>query len=263
MSDEQETGKAGDDTARNYEAEARREGWVSEEEWVAKGKDPALHKPAKDFVEAGEKIVPILKSRLTRLEKKYGALEASIANERKATLEAMQNQNTINEAKLKEALKAAVTKGDGDKVVEIQDQLQEVRDSTKGIKQELSAKPKDDPAPEFTQFLKDNTWYSTDEDLAAEADAIGASIHKRNPKMPLDELFDEVAKKVKKLNPDKFGRKPASPESPSNGGGSNSKSKGVPKDVLAQFDRMADMVPAAERKAFKERAIANYTANQE
>ena len=263
MSDE-EKGAEGATTERNYETEARREGWVSEAEWAAKGKDPALHKPAKDFVEAGEKIVPILKSRLTRLENKYAKLEGSIASERKATLEAMQQQNTINENKLKDALKTAVTKGDGDKVVELQDKIQEVRDANKDIKDELKAKPSNEPAPEFVSFLEDNKWYSTDNDLAAEADAIGASLIKRNPKMPLDELFDEVAKKVKKLNPEKFGRKPASPDSPSSkGGDGGSKTKGVPKETLAQFDRMADMVPQSERKTFKERAIANYLANQE
>lgn len=254
----------GDKTdTRDYEGEARKEGWVSETEWVAKGKDPALHKPAKDFVEAGERIVPILKSRLTRMEKKFGALEESVARERKATLEAMQQQNTINEAKLKDALKQAVTKGDGDKVVELQDKLQEVRDSNKDIKHELSAKPQNEPDPAFVEFLEENKWYSTDADLAAEADGIGASLYKRNPKMPLDELFAEVTKKVKKLNPEKFGRKPASPDSPSNGANGASKSKGVPKDVKQQFERMANMVPASERKTFIEKAEANYLANQE
>ncbi len=58
-----------DVTERNFEAEARKEGWVSKEEWEAKGKDPSLHKDAKSFVEAGEKILPILKSKVDRLEK--------------------------------------------------------------------------------------------------------------------------------------------------------------------------------------------------
>ncbi len=251
-------------TIRDYEGEARKEGWVSETEWVAKGKDPALHKPAKEFVEAGERIVPILKSRLTRLENKYAKLEESNQRERKATLEAMKQQNDLNEAKLKEALKTAVTKGDGDRVVELQDKIGEIRDANKDIKQELSAKPSNEPAPEFVTFLEDNQWYSTDSDLAAEADAVGASLIKRNPKMPLDELFAEVTKKVKKLNPEKFGRsKPSSPESPSNGANGASKSKGVPKEVSEQFTRMADLVPQADRKAFIERALANYKANQE
>ena len=264
MSDQEETKTVEGAEERNYEAEARREGWVSETEWVAKGKDPSLHKPAKEFVEVGERIVPVMRAKVTRLENKLAKLEGSIASERKATLEAMQQQNTINEAKLKDALKTAVTKGDGDRVVELQDKIQEVRDANKDIKDELKAKPKNEPAPEFVAFLEENKWYSTDSDLSAEADAIGASLYKRNPNMPLDELYAEVTKKVKKLNPEKFGRKPASPDSPSSKGGENgSKPKGVPKEVSAQFDRMADMVPQAERKAFKERAIASYLANQE
>lgn len=249
---------------RNYEAEARKEGWVSKEEWEAKGKDPSLHKPAKDFVEAGERIVPILKSRLTRLEKKYAALDASIASERKATLTAMQDQNEAFQAKLKEALKAAVTKGDGEAVVELQDKLGDAKEKAREIKEELKAKPEDKENPAFVSFLEENPWYSTDSDLAAEADAIGARLYKANPQRPLDDLFAEVARKVKKLNSEKFGRKPTSPDSPNRGGdGGNSKQKGVPKDVKEQFERMANLVPAADRKTFMERAIANYQANQE
>ena len=262
MSEDTEKAPEGQTDTRDYEAEARKDGWVSEAEWTAKGKDPSLHKPAKEFVETGERILPLMKAKVTRLENKLTKVEASIANERKATLEAMQEQNRINEGKIKEALKTAVTKGDGDKVVELQDKLQEVRDSNKDIKQELTAKPVDAVRPEYTAFVEQNPWYTTDEDLHDQAEALGASIYKRNPKMPLDELFEEITRKVKKLNPEKFGKKPASPDAPTNGADSGSK-KGIPKDVKAQFERMANLVPAAERKKFLENAEANYKANQE
>lgn len=254
----------GEKDERNYEAEARKEGWVPKDDWEAKGKDPSLHKSAEEFVKAGERIVPILKSRLTKLEKKYEALAESNTRERKATLTAMQDQEAAFQARLKEALKDAVTKGDGGKVVEIQDKLDASKEKTAEIKAELKAKPENKDDPAFVSFLEDNSWYSTDQDMAAEADAIGARLYRANPQRPLEEIFDEVARKVKKLNPEKFGRKPASPDSPNRGGdGGGSKSKAVPKDVKEQFERMANLVPSADRKAFVEKALANYQANQE
>jgi len=248
---------------RDYEAEARREGWKDLEAWTAAGNDPARHRPAKDFVEAGEKIVPLMKAKLTRLEKKYATLEKSVQQERKATLEAMKSQNESYEARLKEALKTAVTKGDGDAVVDLQDKLADAKDKGKEIAKELKA-PKDEEPVEFTEFLEENAWYATDEELKDEADALGLVLRRKNPDMPADKFFAEVARKIKAAHPDKFGRKPPAPDSSSrSSGASGSKSKGVPRDVQAQFEAMAAVIPAKDREQFLKNAAKNYLENQE
>lgn len=263
MSDEKDKGADAPADTRDYEAEAKREGWKDLEAWTAAGNDPERHRPAKDFVEAGEKIVPLMKAKLTRLEKKYATLEKSVQQERKATLEAMKAQNTAYEARVKEALAEAHDKGDGKKVVELQDKLDEAKEKGKEIAQELKAPVAQDP-PEFLEFLEGNDWYSTDEDLRDEADAIGLVIRRKNPELAADKFFAEVARKVKAAHPDKFGRKPPAPDaSARSNGGTDSKKKSVPKEVMTQFEAMASVVPPKDREQFLKNATKNYLENQE
>lgn len=261
--DEPQKGAEEDTKTPEFEADARRQGWVSKEEWEAKGKDPAKHKSAEKFIKDGEQIVPILKGRLTRLENQLNTLKQTQVKERKATLEAMADQNKINEAKLKEALKAAVSKGDGDAVVDLQDRLDAAKEQSREIKQELKTVEQPAEDPQFVQFLEENEWYSTDKELQDEADTVGAIIRRKNPTMPAAEFYEKVVQRVKTLHPDKFGRKPKAPDQATRGGDGGSKQKGVPKDTRQQFEAMSKMVPAADRKAFMDRMIANYTANEE
>lgn len=53
---------------RDYEAEARADGWTSKEEWIAAGKDPEKHRDAKTFVELADNDPAILRRKYTELK---------------------------------------------------------------------------------------------------------------------------------------------------------------------------------------------------
>ena len=245
-----------------YEPDARRQGWVNADEWAAKGGDPTKHKTAEAFVKDGERIVPILKAKMTRLEKTVESLKQSHARERKATLDGMAEANRLNEERVKRAIAEAVSKGDGDKTVQLQDKLHEIKDQAREIKDERKGVEQANEAPEFVAFLEENEWYSTDKDLQEEADALGLVIRSKTGALGAD-LFNQVASKIKARHPDKFGkRKPASPDTSTRNGDGGSKPKGVPKDTMAQYKRMADYVPPDQREKYLKNLIANYQAEE-
>lgn len=146
---------------RDYEAEARRDGWVNKEEWEAKGRDPNQHRSAQEFVEAGEKILPIIKGRLDKVEKELARTKDLMKQKDRAALEALKVQAEAYEAKVKKALAEAVKEGDGDRVVELQDRLGEAKEKVKAVSEELKAPEEPQVPPEFNEFLERNDWYLT------------------------------------------------------------------------------------------------------
>lgn len=172
MENELENNDAGNTT--DYEAEAKEMGWVDkdsfqgeEDKWI----------DAKTFVERGENILPILRANNKRMKHDLLTRDKEIANLRTSvegankSIKALQKHYTeatkqqVEQAtkELREQLKQAREIGDVDAELELQDKLQDIRASTKEVKEEHSEEGKEDSTtklnPDFVAWNKENSWF--------------------------------------------------------------------------------------------------------
>lgn len=90
---------------RDYEAEAKADGWTTLEEWVAAGKDPEKHRDAKTFVELSDNDPAVLRRKYDAKVKEVedfksrisAATKAEIERTRKAEAERYRNEITALE----------------------------------------------------------------------------------------------------------------------------------------------------------------------
>lgn len=189
------------------EEKAKAMGHVPEEEW--KG-DPDKWRPAKDFVERGENIIPILKKRHDDLEKKFGDLKSDFD----ITLKA--NRREVEEAKkaayelATKDYEAKIKTLDKKEFEAISDRDEEEYAKIKKERNDLKKPeaPKIEPVPvdntEFEEWSKKEKWYTEDPELAKVANAQGVALFNQYPEKPLSEIFEMTTKNVKLLRPDKF-----------------------------------------------------------
>lgn len=182
---------------RNYEQEARQEGWRPQEEW--KG-DPDKWVDAETFVERGEKISGILKSKVERLEQRLERAER--ANQKfgeyhKKTIERERQQAEQTIAALEKKIEQAISEGDGQAYTQYSRQVNDLKTNL----------PKgddfNDGFSELAQsWLSDNQWYNNDPTLATFAD--GAADRLRAQGFTGKAYFDELTRLVKSSFPEKF-----------------------------------------------------------
>ena len=182
---------------RDYETEARDQGWRPETEWEG---DPPKSgfKTAQQFVEDGEKINPILRNKIDRLEsrveqlldsnKKFGEFtQRSIDREKKEKAEVVK--------KLEEARKQAVSEGDGEAFAAADKQLKEL--------DQPDIQPGDlDPVAK--NWLQSNRWYEKDPVLGPYADGIADRLVAQGYTPGSQAYFGELTQRVKDAFPDKF-----------------------------------------------------------
>jgi DNA-binding ferritin-like protein len=181
---------------RDYEAEARSQGWAPEENW--KG-DPDKFKSAEQFVKDGENIPAILKSKVERLESRVEQLldsnkQFNEFSQRSLEKEKKEKEQVIQE--LQEARKQAVNDGDGDAFDRADKQLDELKTApieTQGID------------PMAKDWLSHNTWYETNATLAAFADGMADRLIAQG--YTGKAYFDELTERTKEAFPEEFGNK--------------------------------------------------------
>lgn len=208
-SQEQETPQAGDN--RNYEAEAREMGWVPEEEFNGpKGK----WKDAKQFVEDGERILPIVRSQLKRTQDELAKKDAEFAKrieriERmsKVSMERQKAQHKTELDRIKKEMRKAAEEGDTARY----DQLDVQREELAG---QSFDEPQDDGKSDYDRAVQDfssrNNWYGTDDVMTAWAEGYSQKIARDNPNISIEDNLKRVEAAAKEKFPDKFGgKKPA------------------------------------------------------
>lgn len=209
MSDEDvvENGNETSSEPSQSEVKARRLGWLPQEEF--KG-DPEQWRDADAFLKRGEEIHGFLKADLDRLHGTITQRDREIVEMRQAMeefrkfhneTEARAYKRAIEELK---ALKAqAVEEGNGNKVVEIDDQLSQLKEAQH--KKETIPEPKTEQVnQEYLDWLPENRWYADDLELQQLADDFGEVIKKRQPNLVGKAFLNEVTKRVKEAAPDKF-----------------------------------------------------------
>lgn len=250
------------------EQKATELGWVEKSEW--KG-DPDKWRPAEEFVERGEKILPIVKKELekTKAELKIALSLNQQEIERikqdayeKAKSEYLARVRLIDQ-KEAEAFKA----GDGEAYAEIK----RVRENIKPPEPPKPAAPQVDVV--FEDWKSKNAWYQTDPELTDAADIISHKIVAERGGKVTDqdrpELLKEMEKRVKASHPHKFSN-PKREEPGGVEGGSQpvvTKKNGktfdsLPESAKGSYNKLAEKFKAKGRTFTKEQYAQAYYEQQ-
>jgi hypothetical protein len=240
---------------KTVEEKAKQMGHIPKEDW--KG-DPDKWRPASEYVDRGENIIPILKKRIDDMESDFKI--ALKANKREVE-EAKEAAYNLATSQYKEKLEALDKKeleafSDGDS-----EAFQKVKKAKEALKApEAPVKVVDTPSknPEFEDWKAKEKWYESDPELQKEADIQGFAIAQKNPGKPLSEIYEMTARNVKKLHPDKF-KNPNREGSPSVEEGTNGQPingnntfASLPSSAKAQYTRLAEKFKAKGRTYTKE-----------
>ena len=179
---------------RNYEAEAKEQGWNPDYDGPNKT-------DAQTFVERGEKIAGILKSRLDKQEAQIAQLQEThqkFGEYHKQTLEKQRKQAEARIASLEEKLAQSITDGDGQAYTQINREID-------SLKSNQAQDPTDDMAAwqRLSQgWINENEWYAKNPKLAAYADGISDRI--RAEGFNGTAYFSELTRRVKEDFPEEF-----------------------------------------------------------
>jgi len=236
------------------EDKAAEMGWVPKEEW--KG-DPEKWRPAEEFVERGENIIPIMRDRLTKLEEELKMAlkmnKAEIESVKKTTLEQARKEHEAELTKLRKEKFEAVQSGDVDTYVKLE-------------QQEKNMKPPavETVTPVFEDWRNKNDWYQKDDSLTEYAEFIAAKTHKEKPGMDEKLFYETVTTKVKEAFPDKFTNPNREKADLVDSGGtkpSGSRKKSfadLPEEAKSAFSRLSKKFEQKGRKLDKDTYVKEY-----
>lgn len=190
----------------DFEVEAKTLGWVPQDQW--KG-DPEKWVDAESYVKKGETVVPILVRDKRKLSEEVRALQSDLAQikgdaakfkemvERQAQQEKAALEAQIRE--LKQAKAQAVTDGEGELVVDIDDKIDKLEEKKETL--EKAPKKDDQPKvhPDFAAFHQEFPWYGTDAQLTRAADGLAQILVAENPHLQGKALFDALTEQIPNL----------------------------------------------------------------
>ena len=226
---------------RNWEEEARAEGWVDKGSW--KG-DPAKHIDAETFVKRGEEILPIVTAKNRKLAEQVEALSHTVEELRQGNAEFKQFTERERDAlvrQLEAARKKAVSDGDGEAFDKADKSLTEIRKQPEKKNGELG--------PVQKAWLADNPWYETNEELQGIADGLSGVLAKRRPDLVgKREFLDKLTEMVKEKVPGAFenpNRSRSTVEDPQNKGaqGKGKALEDMPAEDRAAFEKFQRTIP--------------------
>ena len=211
------------------EAEARGQGWVPKEEFRGDKKDWI---EAEVFVQRGREINPILRKNNERITKELETTKRQMEELKQATEEFKKFQKEAYERKLQDyeieiqdlkvLKRKAVSEGDGDLVVELDDRIEEVRTkkATEVAPKATQVTPQVNPkvATEIEDWVVANQWYKDDPKMASAANKIAEQIRTEFPFSVGKDFLDKLDKELETMFiPEKLGKK-SRPRSPVEGG---------------------------------------------
>jgi len=226
---------------RDYEAEAKEQGWKPQEEF--QGPEDKWT-DAKTFVERGDKIAGILKSRLKRQEAEIQQLQRStkeFKDYQKTLLdkEKARNAQLLSELEAKRA--AAITDADGAEFTRLDREIAGLRRDREEPQQANGA----DLDPLAQAWLLNNEWYNTNQKLQTYADGLAEQIVNQGYSGPA--YYTELSRRVKEQFPEEFrNKRQAQPNTVEAGGELDTKNvkahtyDNLPPDAKAACDRFVN-----------------------
>lgn len=202
------------------EKEARLFGWVPKEEFRGSETDWV---DADVFVKRGKEINPILRKnnellmkKLDEKAKEIDSIKADVETFKKFQKESFERKSAEYEvqiAQLKTQKREAIAAGDGDKVVDIDDQIDSLKEAQREAKQEAEKKPEATPKteaqasvpddPELQSWLGRNQWFGQDTEMTDMANGLGASVRKQFPHLTGRAFLDKLDEKIVEYFPQK------------------------------------------------------------
>jgi hypothetical protein len=176
--------------------EAKRQGWVPQEEYNGP-EDKWVD--ADTFVKKGKEINALLRKDNDFLKREVAEMKTTMMEFKKFHADTEKRAYERAMSDLREQKKEAISTGDGDKVLQIDDAIDELK-AQKPVPSK--ATPQIDPV--FVQWNEDNPWFGKDTELTEEANLIGEVIKRKQPSLIGEAFLEEVTKRVKKAYPEKF-----------------------------------------------------------
>lgn len=179
------------------EQEALEEGWQPKEDWVSAGKDEADWRSAKEFKERGElfRRIESITQELKSTRSALGALKGHY--EKVKDVEFKRAMDSLKADK-----KQALSEGDADAVIEIDEKLAEVREAQKAVQTQAVQQP--EIHPDFTAWIGRNGWYNSNNEMRNFADSIGRAYALDHPGIHPADVLRYVTTKTKTAYPDQF-----------------------------------------------------------
>jgi len=197
------------------ETEAKQFGWVPQDDF--KG-DPEQWRDAATFLQRGKEINGFLRKDLEKIQKTLQQRDHDVQEMRETLNEfrefhnasMVQAKKTVIDELRKEKV-IAIEQGDGEKVLELEDKIEQVKEAA-ATKPATENKTPNENDKEFYGWLKDNQWYITDQELARASVEFGAIAQLEDQDLRGRKFLDLVTEKVKEAFPEKF-ENPARKES--------------------------------------------------
>ena len=242
-----------------YESEARAQGWVAQDEFRGSESDWV---DAETFVRRGKEIMPILRKNNEKLLNELGEAKKIAEEAREAAKEFREYQKEQFERKtkdlesqleqLKQAKREAITQGDGDRAIAIDDAMDDLKEQRIEAKQDLKAaedKAKEVPQvtadPSLNEWMERNDWFGKDTRLTGVANGLGVELRRENPNLQGKNFLDKLDEELAAMLPEKFGKKrvqnpmegsPNGTARPSSGSGKKSYNN-LPPEAKAACDK--------------------------
>ncbi len=197
----------------DVEEQARKEGWVPKEEWSGPEEQ---WKPAEQFVEDGQKINGILRSKVEKLEQKIASQTDTLQKVTQFAEKAVARETRQKEAALRklEALrKQAIEDGDGETFTRAEDGINKLRSNMAQEQPSFQPQPQE-TSPAGQEWLANNPWYGKDPVATAYAERVAESLQMRGYTEENQAFFEKVDESLR-FEPDiakRIGKtRPASP----------------------------------------------------
>jgi len=242
------------------EEKAAKMGWTDKASF--KG-DPEKWRPAEEFIERGETMMPILKAQVKRQDREIAELKQSMKQfgEYHTKTEARAYENALNTLRQQRA--EAIAAGDGATFDKVDEAIGVLRKDM-GERQAPQQKSGDDD-PVYKEWESRNKWVQ-DPVMYNQSMAAAKFLREMGDTSKDDEFLDKVKEEVRKRNPDKFENPRRSAVASVEGGVPTQRTGGknyasLPADAKAACDRMAKNGFAGDAKAqaeFKAEFVKNY-----
>lgn len=207
------------------EKQAMEQGWVPKDQWTGEGK----WRDADDFLDRGE-----LFGKIDHQKRELKALREAQADFKKHLESVKVTEYKRALADLKAQKKEALREGDADAVIELDDQMEEIREAEFTARANASRAPQPNPEEraEFVNWTSRNSWYQTDTKMRDFADTYGIGLHAKG--FSQSEVLRGVEAAVKEKFASKFSNpnreRASAVEGAGSGGSAASKDKFVLND---------------------------------
>lgn len=175
--------------------EAMAQGWRPREDFDGE-EDEFIDAP--EFVRRGE-LFRKIESQSKEMKDMKRALQALA--KQNADIAKIEYEKALKD--LKAQKKDALAEGDADRVVEVDEQIDLVKDQQKALQQQQLEQVREQALnPEFAAWTAKNQWYETDKRMRSYADSLGVSLAQEG--MSPTEVLKEVEKEVRQRFSEKF-----------------------------------------------------------